>query len=146
MAMSFTAQLERFKTRTVEKMEVVIKSSAQEVYSRANTPQPSVKDTGGTFEVGKVPVDIDDLWTSFVGSLNGGSYLEGPVAYELTIAGYELGDTIFGGWTAGHAKHIEYGTEDDDGNTLIEPRAYMRTAAAAWQDIVTDFANQVRNL
>ena len=128
---SFQAQLRAFENLTKKKMELIVKASAQDVFSAAQTPQPSVKETGGSFEVGKVPVDLGDLRRSFVSGINGQSVGQGDEAYILAITGAELGDTIEGGWTAEHAPAIEYGTD------TIAPRAYMRTNAGRWQEFVT---------
>ena len=133
----FQAQIRNFTEQTERRQRAIFMTASQILFSRAQTDQPSVKETGGTFEVGKIPVDDGDLRNSFISNLNGGSTIEGPDSYVLTIARWTPGDTLFGGWTAEHAPHIEFGTEN------IEPRAFMRTHANNWQEIVDEAYRQV---
>lgn len=130
MAQSFTAAIEAFGIKTKAKAEAVLKESAQEVFALAQTPQPSVKQTGGSFEQGKIPVDTGILRNSFVSGLNGSTSLSGADAYTAAIAGMEIGDSIFGGWTAEYARAIEYGTEN------IAGRFFAGNAVRQWQAIV----------
>jgi len=131
---TFTAQIKAFTDRAKEKMETVVKQSAQEVFSIAQTP----KARGG-----RMPVDTGTLRGSLTLSLNGSTVSSGPDAYVLAVAGMELGDVIFGGWggpAAGYARHQEYGTSRMPGNF------YMLSAAQQWQAIVARNAELVRNL
>ena len=128
---TFTAQIKAFTDRAKEKMDAVVKQSAQEVYSIAQTP----KARGG-----RMPVDTGFLRNSLVAELNGGTVAGGADAYTLAVAGMELGDTVFAGWTAEYARHMEYGTSKTPGNF------YMLSAAQQWQAIVKRNADLVRNL
>lgn len=134
MSGTFTAQVKVFTDRAKEKMETVVKQSAQEVFSIAQTPKA---------QGGRMPVDTGTLWGSLMMSLNGAQVGAGKDSYTLAIAGYELGDTIFGGWggpAASYALHMEYGTSKTLGNF------YMLSAAQQWQAIVARNAELVRNL
>lgn len=128
---TFTAQIKAFTDRTKEKLETVIKQSAQEVFSIAQTP----KAMGG-----RMPVDTGFLRNSLIAELNGGTVGGGADAYVMAIAGMDLGDTVFAGWTANYARHMEYGTSRVAGNF------YMLSAAQQWQAIVARNAELVRNL
>jgi len=128
---TFTAQIKAFTTKANEKLEAVIKQSAQEVFSTAQTP----KAMGG-----RMPVDTGFLRNSLIASLNGATVGGGSDAYTLAIAGSEAGDTIFAGWTANYARFMEYGTSRTTGNF------YMLGAAQQWQQIVSRNAELVRNL
>ncbi len=130
MAKSFEAQLRDFEGRTAKKIAAVVKQSAQDLFEACQTPQPSVKETGGSFEVGKIPVDLGDLRGSFVSGLNGQKVAEGEEAYIATIAGYKLGDSIQGGWTADHARPIEYGSGK------IKPRRFVGANVPKWPQFV----------
>ena len=131
MAQSFSAQVDGHIARYRERMEAVFKQSAQDVFEQAQTPQPGVRETGGSFEVGKIPVgETGFLRGSFVSGLNGSTALNGADSYVMTIANAELGDTIFGGWTAEYARHVEYG------NSRMAGRFFMREAAQRWPQIV----------
>lgn len=134
MAGTFTAKVKAFTDRTKEKIEVVVKQSAQEVFSIAQTPKA---------QGGRMPVDTGTLRGSLTMALNGSTVGVGPESYTLAIAGYELGDTIFGGWggpAAGYARFQEYGTSKMAGNF------FMLNAAQQWQAIVAKNAALVRNL
>ncbi len=128
---TFTAQIKAFADRTQEKIEAVVKQSAQEVFSIAQTPKA---------QGGRMPVDTGFLRNSLIASLNGSTVGGGADAYVLAVAGAELGDTIFAGWTANYARFMEYGTSKTPANF------YMLSAAQQWQAIVARNAALVRNL
>lgn len=128
---SFTAQIKAFTDRAKEKMETVVKQSAQEVFSIAQTPKA---------QGGRMPVDTGFLRNSLVAELNGSTVAGGADAYVMAVAGMDLGDTVFAGWTANYARHMEYGTSRTPGNH------YMLAAAQQWQAIVARNAELVRNL
>jgi HK97 gp10 family phage protein len=128
---TFTAQIKAFTDRAKEKMETVVKQSAQEVFSIAQTP----KARGG-----RMPVDTGFLRNSMVASLNGSTVGGGADAYVLAVAGMDLGDTVFAGWTANYARFMEYGTSKTPANY------FMLSAAQQWQAIVARNAELVRNL
>lgn len=128
---TFTAQIKAFADKSKEKVEAVIKQSAQEVFSIAQTPKA---------QGGRMPVDTGFLRNSLIAQINGATVSGGSDAYTLAIAGAEAGDTIFGGWTANYARFMEYGTSRTPGNF------YMLSAAQQWQAIVARNAELVRNL
>jgi len=128
---TFTAQIKAFADRTQEKIEAVVKQSAQEVFSIAQTPKA---------QGGRMPVDTGFLRNSLIASLNGSTVGGGADAYVLAVAGAELGDTIFAGWTASYARFMEYGTSKTPANF------FMLSAAQQWQAIVARNAALVRNL
>jgi len=128
---TFTAQIKAFADRTQEKIEAVVKQSAQEVFSIAQTPKA---------QGGRMPVDTGFLRNSLIASLNGSTVGGGADAYVLAVAGAELGDTIFAGWTANYARFMEYGTSKTPANF------YMLSAAQQWGQIVARNAELVRNI
>jgi hypothetical protein len=128
---SFTAQIKAFADKSREKIETVVKQSAQEVFSIAQTPKA---------QGGRMPVDTGFLRNSLIAELNGGTVGGGADAYVLAVAGADLGDTIFAGWTAQYARFMEYGTSKAAGNF------YMLNAAQQWQAIVARNAELVRNI
>jgi hypothetical protein len=128
---TFTAQIKAFTDRTQEKLDAVVKQSAQEVFSAAQTPKA---------QGGRMPVDTGFLRNSLVSELNGATVARGSDAYVLAIAGAEAGSVIFAGWTAKYARFMEYGTSRAAGNF------YMLGAAQQWQAIVARNAELVRNL
>lgn len=128
---TFTAQIKAFADRTQEKIEAVVKQSAQEVFSIAQTPKA---------QGGRMPVSTGFLRNSLIASLNGSTVGGGADAYVLAVAGAELGDTIFAGWTANYARFMEYGTSKTTANF------FMLSAAQQWGAIVERNAALVRNL
>ena len=127
----FTAQIKAFADRAEEKIEAVVKQSAQEVFSIAQTP---------IAQGGRMPVDTGFLRNSLIAELNGAGVSGGSDAYVMAIAGMDLGDVVFAGWTAKYARFQEYGTSRMAGNF------YMLGAAQQWQAIVARNAELVRNL
>ncbi len=109
----------------------MVKQSAQEVFSIAQTPKA---------QGGRMPVDTGFLRNSLIAELNGAQVGGGADAYTLAVAGLELGDTVFAGWTANYARFQEYGTSNMAGNF------FMLNAAQQWQAIVARNAELVRNL
>ena len=114
------------------RMDAVFKESAQEVISLAQTPQPSVTVTGGSFVVGKIPVDTGFLRNSLISGINGSYAFDGPESYVLAIAGADLENTIQAGWTAEYALDVEHG------NARMDGRFFLRANAQRWQQIVNE--------
>lgn len=139
---SFAASIKDWRDLTVEKLELVIKQSAQDVMEKAQLD----KGNGGN-----MPVDLGNLRnTSFVSGLNGSISAKGSGdAYVGVIAGMELGDVFFGGWTAEYAMRMEYGFVGTDslGRRYNQAGNYFaNNAAAQWQSIVAMNAQKARSL
>jgi hypothetical protein len=128
---TFTAQMKEFADLTKAKAELVFKQSAQDVFELAQTPKA---------KGGNMPVDTGFLRNSLVSQLNGQGNATGADAYVLTIAGAKLGDSVFGGWTADYALHVEDGTSRMAGNF------FAGNAAQQWQRIVELNAAKARKL
>jgi len=127
---TFSAQVDEYVTKYKERLEAVVKQSAQEVIEEAQRPED---------EGGNLPVDTGFLRNSLVSGLNGSTSFTGANSYALAIAGANLGDTIQAGWTANYARHQEYGSNGRQG------RFFMRSAAQNWQAIVARNAEKLRN-
>lgn len=138
MVTKFAAQLDKWANQTSRDLELIFKESAQELFSKAQTP---------VAQGGNMPVDTGFLRNSFVSGLNGSTSLTGPDAYVAAIAGAKLGDVVFGGWTAKYAARIEFGFSGQDslGRTYNQDgRGFARKAAMEWQQIVQRNAAKVR--
>lgn len=129
MTGTFTAQIRNWSEKAKRNIDLVIKQSAQEVFQIAQTP---------VVQGGNMPVDTGFLRNSMVAGLNGSTSLSGPDAYVLAINGFEMGDVIFGGWTAEYAVYVEFGAQGR------APRFFMRGAAQQWQSIVSSNAAKLR--
>lgn len=129
MTKSFTAQIKDWSEKAKRNAELVVKKSVQDVFEIAQKPRA---------QGGNMPVDTGTLRGSFIAGLNGSTSLTGPDSYVLAIASMEMGDVVFGGWTAEYALPQEYGTKHFPGNF------YMRGAAEQWQDIVNKNASRLK--
>lgn len=131
---SFAAEIDSFVAATKERMEAVFKESAQRTVSLAQS---------------YTPIDTGFLKGSIQGSL-GGMPQVNPLAKRgsanpaaagnitMTIAGATLGQTLFVGYTAAYAGHVEYGT------SRMAPRRFVGRAAAQWPATVNAVTNDLK--
>ncbi|MDK3016548.1 hypothetical protein [Pseudodonghicola flavimaris] len=131
MAKTFTAQIKAFLELTEQNKRYVAQQSIQDVLEEAQTTQPSVKQTGGSFERGKIPVNKADLVNSL--SVNGGA--EDADAYVVAIDGYDIGQTMNFTWTSDHALPMELGFTAENG-TEVPGRLFVTDAVAQFDDKV----------
>lgn len=130
MADSFEAQVRNWSEKAIRNAGLVVADAAQSVFEDMSERQPSVKVTGGSFEIGKVPVDTGLLINSMVTTLNGGLLGEGADAYIAGLAGFELGDSITHAFTQDYAPHVEYGTANMEGRFMVREAV---NGAGGWQ-------------
>lgn len=124
------ANLDAWARATQERMNAVVRGSAQEVCRIAQTP---------VSKGGRMVVDTGFLRNSFQSSLNGSTSLTGGDSYVLVAASMEAGDVAEFGWTAAYARRINYGFtgQDSKGRTYNQQGAhFLEGAAAEWQNIV----------
>ena len=118
----------------------VFRSSIHDLFSQAQTTYN---------EGGHLPIDTGFLRNSFVAALNGSTALQGPNAYEFAVSAAELGDTLFGGWTADYARRMEYGFVGTDAlgrNYNQRGFGFVAHAAANWVQIVEGNAKRLRTM
>jgi hypothetical protein len=127
---SFTAQVSDFVLETEARTVAVFKQSGQELFSIMLTP---------VAKGGNLPVDTGFLRNSFVSGINGATALTPPDSVSLSFAGVELGDEVFGGFTASYARYVEYGANGRTG------RRFVALAALQWQEIVNRNAAALAN-
>ena len=135
----FTADVRNWTEKARRNAELVVRGSIADVGELMTRRQASVKDTGGSFREGFVPVDTGELISSQEVAINGGVVGQGVVSYEAVVGGMDLGDTVQAVFTAPHARFMEYGT----GN--IAGRFFVRNAVQQWQTIVDANAAQFRD-
>lgn len=118
MAQSFSATVDAWVLKSRQRLEAVLKTSAQFV----------IEDV-----VLRTPVDTGYLRASLTVSFDGplpmrGEQGDGYAApdYSLAIAGAGLGDTIFASFIANYAAHVEYGARGRSGVGMV------RLSAQAW--------------
>lgn len=139
MSRAFVAQVRNWTNKAKRNSELVVRGSIQDVGELMSRRQPSVKDTGGSFQVGLVPVDTGQLIASQQVEVNGGVVASGVVDYSAAVAGMDMGDTVKAVFTAPYARHVEYGTGRMAG------RFYVRNAVQQWQTIVDQNAALFRD-
>lgn len=102
------------------------------------------------FGTGNLPVDTGFLRASLMASTDGPipmarqrpegqatfDYADGQVT--LTIAGAELGQTIYATYGAAYAAAVEYGSRGRQG------RGFVRLAALQWQQVVTEVTAELQ--
>lgn len=139
---NFGAELARLADLAMADVNYVAKQSIQDVLEGAQTTQPGVQQTGGSFEVGKIPVEDADLVNSL--TVEG---TKGEDAYVVAINGMELGDVLTFEWTADYAARIEFGFTGTDSlgrNYDVPGRFFVGTNAAKFPQFVDARAAEVR--
>lgn len=134
MSRKFTAQLQAFADLTERQMKAVVADSFMDVLQAAQTPQPSVKITGGAFEIGKIPVDEGDLIQSLQVGINMAYAATGGAA-TMALTDWSIGDTLSARWTAAHALPMELGFTTRNGGS-VPGRHFVGTNAARWSEFV----------
>lgn len=151
MTQSFTASVEAWSEKAIRNAELVVKGSSVDVFEIMTRRQPSVKETGGTFVEGRVPVDEGELIGSVVVEVAGVQTGQGVVAgknsappdFEASVFGMALGDDVLSAFTAPHARRLEYGFSGTDslGRTYsTQGRFFVRNAIQQWETIVAQNA------
>lgn len=142
MATKFSAEVRAWTEKAKRNSGLVLADAAQSVFFDMSQRQPSVKDTGGTFELGKVPVDTGVLINTMFSELNGVRTAEGSNAYIAALGGFKLGDVISHNFSASYAAAIEYGTQHFEGRFMVREaingdggwQARVDAAAAKFRD------------
>lgn len=135
--MSFQKQVRQFRDKTVDKVDAIYRASIRDVIQQATTEQPSVKITGGSFEVGKLPVDTGQLAESLYLSINGNLRMGVRDTFRREVDKVKATDKVAFGWTAPHAIKMEFG----DG--LVAGRFFATKAANRWYTFVNANARRL---
>jgi hypothetical protein len=115
---TFSATVDKWISDSEEKMEAVFKTAVQFTIDEA---------------LDRTPVDTGFLKSSMTVSLSGFAPLRDKgfslnnTAYELVIAGADLGDTIYANYVANYAQHVENGSRGRAGRHMV------KLAAQRWQ-------------
>lgn len=130
--LSFGAAVDEWVQQTEQRMEAVFKESTQRTVSIAQDIIP--RDTG--FARASVRASTEEMppIDDKARGEKGASYSYNSGEITLTIAGAELGQTIYVGWTASYVQFLEYG------HSKQAPAGFVGLAAAQWQhtvDVVT---------
>lgn len=142
--MNFDAQVSEWVAQTKERIEVVFKTATQELFYGCLTPVTQ----GGRMRVktgflrasfsasldapiGRVTTNPNPTGTDEIYSVDSG-------AISLTINQAELGQTIYGMFTANYARPREYGSRGKPGD------GFVLAAASRWQEYVNEAALKVQ--
>ncbi len=139
----FIADMMTFEIETVEKMMRVTKRSMKRMMDEAQEPQMSAKYTGGSFEVGKIPIDREYLWSSLVTIVNGVPSAPAVKSYVWRIQRAQPGDVFVFAWLEPYAERIEYGfvgTDSMGRNYNQRGRLFATTAVGRFDGIFADEA------
>lgn len=121
---------------------LVILEASSEVYRIMTRTQPSVKETGGTYKEGHVPVDWGFLIGSVKISVGGKEVASGSQGqapnYIGAVYGFNVGEDIEIAFTADYARHVEYGTSKMGG------RFFVRNAVKVWPLMVARAARRYK--
>lgn len=130
---SFAAQVGSWATKVEGALEAVFKESAQELVSQLTE---------------LAPVDTGFLRASLMASTTAMPQMTranpgAPVPQDLgdivlVIAGAEIGDTLFLGYTSNYAGHVHFGTQGR------APRPWVTMVAQRWIAIVEAKAAEVK--
>lgn len=137
---SFSKQVGDWSKKTKQDTRTVFVNSLRRMFQLAQLP---------VFAGGRMPVDTNFLRASFVATLDapvttvtfkpkGILSFSGDGEYEGTLARTQIGDEVFGTWTAWHARFQNYGTSR---NQAWHFRGF---AAQQWGNIVRSEAARVR--
>ena len=116
---TFAAQVKGWTDKAKRNTGLIVADAAQGVFADMSRDQPSVKETGGFFAIGAVPVDQSDLINSLFSTLNGSLKGQGQTAYIAALADFEIGDVITHAFSVEYAPHIEYGTQHFEGRFMV---------------------------
>lgn len=144
---TFAAQVADFKGRTLKKMRYVATQAIQDVMEAAQTPQPGVGRTGGSFIEGRIPVDTSALINSLTSGKGAGGGTKGALSYTTAIAGLQIGDRLQFAWTMPYAMRIEAGFTGTDsrGRTYNQPgRHFVGRNAERFSEFVAARVKEVQ--
>lgn len=134
---SFSASVSDWVQQSERRMTAVFKQSAQDVILMVKEKSPV--DTGFLRASLLASTSAMPLIDPEANNPEGASVGDNDAQVALVIAGAQLGQTIYAGFTAAYARRIEYGFKGEDslGRTYNQEGVGMvRLAAQEWQNIV----------
>lgn len=146
---SFSAQVSAWAAKSEARMTAVFRDAAQSVAEDVKKTIPNG---------GKMPIDTGFLRASLMASTaqmptlddspeKDKSYPDDNAQIELVIAGAQLGQTIYLGFTAVYARRLEYGFTGTDslGRTYNQQGlGFVRKSAQKWPLIVKESATKIK--
>ena len=139
MTKTFSASVKEWSEKAKRNAKLVVMEASEGVYNSMTERQAGVKETGGSFVIGKVPVDTGFLANSVqveVGSAVTGT---GTPDFIGAISGFDIGEPIQAAFTAEYASHVEYGHGGMAG------RFFVRQAINQWPAFVAAAARRYKD-
>jgi hypothetical protein len=135
-SLNFGAQIDTWVKQSEQRMTAVFRESTQRTVSIAQSIVPV--DTGFLrasvrASIGSMP-PIDPKSRGAAG----GAYNANDGQVTLTIAGANLGQTIFVGYTANYAGHVH------DGTSRTRPQPFVALACAQWPATVSRVVDDLK--
>ncbi len=140
--LSFSAAVAQWADKVEGAVEAVFKEATQEVVEEMQKP---------TGQGGRMRVDTGFLRASLLASstsmpainasakpVDGRTYASDFAQVEAVIAGADIGDTLYFGYTAAYAGHREYGSNGQPAD------GFVRLAAQNWPIIVDRKAAELK--
>lgn len=124
---SFSAAVDAWVLKSRARLLAVFRTAAQYVIEDVITRTPV--DTG--YLRASLTVTLDGPLPIRPDAKPAGAGTYQPQPYALSIAGADLGDTVFASFVASYAQHVEYGARGRAGAGMV------RLAAQAWPQHVT---------
>ncbi|MDB5612049.1 MAG: hypothetical protein JWP25_8949 [Bradyrhizobium sp.] len=127
---TFAATVDRWATQSKTRMTAIFRESAQRTVSLAQDRIPV--DTG--FARASVRASIESMPPIDPSAKKpaGGSFGYDPGEITLVIAGAELGQQLFIGWSAAYVIFLEQGSSKQ------APSGFVRLSAMEWPQIVSE--------
>lgn len=142
MTKSFSASVKNWSDKAIRNAELIVKQSIQDVGEEMTQPKDGLV-RGAPFEEGVVPVDEGELINSAFVDVGGVQTAKGggsqPPSFTAALAGFKAGEFVIIGFTAPHARPIEYGK----GN--VPGRFFVRNAVQQWNGIVQRNAAKLKD-
>lgn len=136
----FSSQIDDWVRRTEQRMTAVFRESTQRVGSIAQqyiSGELVNVDTG--FLRASVRASLSEMpKIESKGPAEGASYSDSFGDVVLVIAGAEVGQTIYIGWTANYAPYVHYGT------SKMGPRPWVYLAALQWGRVVSQVTEEAK--
>jgi len=154
--MGFADEVRAEVKEALQDVTTVFRYSVQDLVAEVKKEGPSKGPPPAPGRGGSMPVQLGNLRRSLRSSTSAMPQInpnlsegisDGQAEIILTIAGAELGETVFLGFTAAYAQRLNYGFTGQDalGRTYDQSGYhFVENAAARWEQIVAENDAKVR--
>jgi HK97 gp10 family phage protein len=133
---TFSAAVDAWVLKSKERMNAIVRESAQRVIATAQANAPI--DTGFLrASIRASNSEMPKIDPTFRGDGTAVTYDSGEIS--LVIAGTEIGQQLFVGYTAAYAVQVHYGT------SKMPPRPWVSLAAMEWPQIVSQVTEEAKS-